>query len=89
METFSRKTEPVIQGVRKDYHEASHKTITLILEQAARSNVKLLDPAEVLCDSHRCKITQGNHFIYRDDDHLNPKGALLLTPLFKSLFIEE
>jgi peptidoglycan/LPS O-acetylase OafA/YrhL len=89
MEMIGRETTAAIQGTRRDYHVITHKKTTAIFDQITKNNVHILDPADILCDDHRCKIIEDNHFIYRDDDHLNPKGALLLTPIFEQILTQD
>jgi peptidoglycan/LPS O-acetylase OafA/YrhL len=43
-------------------------------------------PHRALCDEHRCRVEQGDHALYHDDDHLSVFGAELIAGIFDPLF---
>ena len=51
------------------------------LEQ--RGAVTVLTPLDILCPTEECMMYDGNEPLYRDDNHLNHKGAMMLRPLLK------
>lgn len=56
---------------------------------ASDDSVVAFFPADVMCDESHCMPVLEGTFLFRDDDHLNPKGAeLLLTHLTLPVTIE-
>ncbi len=51
--------------------------------------LRLIDPAEVLCDASRCRAAVKARPLYFDDNHLSVDGALTLAPLFAPVFARE
>lgn len=52
---------------------------------AAFTDIKILDPAEVLCPNAECLLRINGEAIYSDEFHLNNRGARLLASGLKSL----
>lgn len=67
----------------KKRNEYAIKTIEIA---ANRCGATILDPVPLLCDDEICMGDVGGLPIYYDDDHLNERGAKLLTPLFQQMF---
>lgn len=63
-------------------HRLMQDRITAI---AARYGAAVVDPAEVLCSDRECLIAKDGYNVYRDDDHLSVKGALLLQPWLEQI----
>lgn len=63
----------------------------LVLQQFNRSYLRsladdglvIVDPDRALCDAERCDIGSALESFYRDDDHVNSRGALLLEAVLK------
>lgn len=51
---------------------------------AADDRVDAFFPAEVICDQELCVPVLNGIFLYRDEDHLNPRGAEQLLAWFRS-----
>lgn len=58
--------------------------------EALRSlgNVRLFDPASVLCPNDLCQLATSEGPIYSDTYHLNARGARLLAPELQRLIVE-
>jgi peptidoglycan/LPS O-acetylase OafA/YrhL len=41
--------------------------------------VRVVDPNTMLCPGGRCSILQGDHSLFKDDNHLSKAGSLLLS----------
>jgi hypothetical protein len=41
--------------------------------------VEQFEPGSLLCDSNLCRAVIGGKLMYRDDDHVNGNGALVLA----------
>lgn len=50
------------------------------------ANVRVVDPAQTLCDTQSCSATRGGRSVYLDSNHLNPVGSNLLVPSFLVAF---
>lgn len=48
--------------------------------------VPLLEPASLLCVQSNCLIAVDGQNLYQDDDHLSPRGAFMLEPMFSAAF---
>ena len=46
------------------------------------TNVHLIHPYKLLCDSEYCYSKLNNDILYRDDDHLNLDGAEYIEELY-------
>jgi peptidoglycan/LPS O-acetylase OafA/YrhL len=69
-------------AVPRSSYEDSRRTYMEILNDLAREpNVRVIDVAEVLCDSVVCSGMLDGEPAYRDSNHLTNKAALLLAPL--------
>ena len=51
------------------------------------ANITLFDPASILCPGDDCALTREGRPIYADRYHLNPRGALLLSPSLRDLVL--
>lgn len=50
-------------------------------------NVTVLDPTDLFADaSSRCRVAKDGKALYLDTDHVNVAGAMMLRPLFESIF---
>lgn len=53
---------------------------------AGRSNVRLIDPRQALCDEGVCSPLLDGVVVYRDDDHVNDFGAARIYKTFRHDF---
>ena len=61
-----------------------------LLAPAARQGAIILDPKEYfLNEGGFCKVAQSGFSIYRDNDHLTGRGAMLLRPLFADIWHDD
>jgi len=52
-----------------------------ILEKS--KNVNVISPLEIFCPTDSCQMFRGNKPLYRDDNHVNYEGAMMLYPLLE------
>jgi hypothetical protein len=52
-----------------------------ILEKS--KNVNVISPLEIFCPTDSCQMFRDNKPLYRDDNHVNYEGAMMLYPLLK------
>ena len=67
------------------YYEKNVKIREIISNAAKQCGVKVIDPAEVLCQNSKCIAQLNNRPIYQDGDHLSEYGNKLLTPMFEEI----
>ncbi|WP_139851488.1 acyltransferase family protein [Acinetobacter pullicarnis] len=70
-----------------DYQQRSSGVHNIFQEITRSCNVKILDPAAILCKTGRCIAEFKGRPIYRDGDHLSEYGNKLLTPMFKQALL--
>lgn len=63
--------------------EAAMMPTYRIIEDKTKAH--MIWPHDTLCDDTRCQIERDGRMMYYDDDHLSSYGALIFTPVFKSL----
>ncbi len=69
------------------YYDRQAFILKVMNEAKKQCGITLLDPTNYLCqDGQVCSGSINGEPIYNDDNHLNDKGSLLLSPLFKPLF---
>ncbi|HTQ12938.1 MAG TPA: acyltransferase family protein [Rhizomicrobium sp.] len=51
-----------------------------------RFGVRLVDPADVLCDDRVCHVIENGYPLYRDEHHLSAHAARLLIPELSKVF---
>ena len=52
-----------------------------ILEK--RKNIEVVSPLEIFCPTDSCLMFRGKEPLYRDDNHVNYEGAMMLYPLLE------
>lgn len=58
-----------------------HQEVRSSMSRLARlPGVALIDPTTRFCDGRLCRFELNGELLYRDDDHLSPAGADLITP---------
>ena len=83
---FYHNSDISIRVSKKDYIDRNNKILKLQEKSEKNCNVKLIDPATILCDKDWCYSSDKYDVLYKDDDHLNPWGAAKIAPLFEELF---
>ena len=83
---FYHNSDISIKLFKKDYLDRSSVILQLQEQSEKNCNVKLIDPATILCDKDWCYSSDKYDVLYKDDDHLNPWGADKIAPLFEELF---
>jgi peptidoglycan/LPS O-acetylase OafA/YrhL len=66
-----------------------HRQRTVMLDFAlmrSRFGVRLVDPADVLCDDSVCHVMRNGAPLYRDEHHLSATAARLLIPALSKAF---
>lgn len=78
-------TTQAIEPTMADYlrRDAAFRRIVSDLER--RGLVEVVEPAQRLCGTLRCRVTDGGYPLYYDTGHLNARGALLVAPVFDPL----
>ncbi len=72
---------------KKDHDDYQILANTVIDEVAKIYPITVVDPAEVLCgQGEACALERDGVFLYRDENHLNKAGAMLLESLFAPIF---
>ena len=66
-----------------DYERANLPFHTIALDLQRQGLLQVLSPAAILCGTSYCRVTDGPDPIYFDPDHLNARGALLVSPSFE------
>ena len=60
-----------------------------VLDKLASNSVVLLDPADILTDKTAvCRTSLNGKALYFDDHHLSIYGAMLLSPMFDKILLE-
>lgn len=73
-----------LSSIYKDHIDRNKPIIDMFYRISAKhNNVKVLDPANLLCDQIKCIATYNNRPIYYDGDHMSEYGNKLLTPMFR------
>ena len=83
---FYHNSDASIKVSKEDYLDRSSVILQLQEQSKKNCNVKLIDPATILCDKDWCYSSDKDDVLYKDDDHLNPWGAAKIAPLFEELF---
>ena len=66
------------------YHERQ-KTVNQFLNMLKRDyHVNVLYPHSTLCHDGRCEVMRDGNVLYRDDDHLSPRGVDLLADVLRA-----
>ena len=73
-----------LKNVTRDEYLSQLKYTDMIFKDLAQiDGVTVLTPLDILCPKEECLMYNGNEALYRDDNHLNYKGAMMLKPLLK------
>ena len=79
-------------GLGKSYEEHLKElayTNSILDKLAEQDGIYIIDPVPILCADHKvCRTEHDGWSLYRDDNHVSTKGALLLKPMMKA-FIEK
>lgn len=74
-------------GVTVVDHLLWQEPVNSTIDSLNINNLHIIDPLTILADKNGyCKMEDGGHSLYYDDNHLSKHGALLLSPLFSPLF---
>jgi hypothetical protein len=65
----------------QQFAEMRERIVAIVSAHGAQ----IIDPSEVLCSGYDCLIAKDGYNVYRDDDHLSVKGALLLQSTFEQI----
>ena len=70
---------------RREFEERQRAVRTVLAQAVAgRANVRVLDPADLFCDTDRCALLGADGLpLYADADHLTRAGARRLEPLLE------
>jgi len=68
-----------------DYHKRHDFVWNIQDEAQRRCGIKILDPLPYLCEGNTCYGDKDGLPLYYDDNHLNERGASLLSPLFSQV----
>ena len=62
----------------REAHREAQRLVEAVVRKAAADNprIRILDPAETLCDGPRCEALLGDVLMYQDDNHVTAQGAL-------------
>ena len=84
--TAMRLGRPQPAGPTRAEHDARQAPVWALLKRLATSRpwVRVLDPADLMCDGVACAITEGGRPLYMDADHVSKLGAKRLEPLWRS-----
>jgi peptidoglycan/LPS O-acetylase OafA/YrhL len=63
----------------KFYQQRTFNILPQLDEVVKKYQLKSVIPAKVLCNQVHCKLTDGKHIFYFDDDHLSIAGANVLA----------
>jgi hypothetical protein len=75
---------PIELSLEKSSHErATGDLVAMLRRVSAATGATVLEPASVLCPEDTCNCQLEQVAIYSDNNHLAPRGALLLTPLLR------
>lgn len=80
-----RDVEAMIAPTRAAYDARVAPTMAL-LESMRSARTEVLDPARLLCDAERCRVTLDGVPLYRDDNHLSLRGCVAVAAVFDGLF---
>jgi len=77
-------------AVSKDAYIERNKEHRALVDDVLKKfpYVRVVDPAEALCDDLLCYGKIGKHFLYTDDNHLSKRGAELVAQKLKSKFLD-
>jgi len=56
---------------------------------AADPQVRVIDPASLLCDGGICRAESGGFSLYKDENHLSDQGGERMKPLLQPVFLSE
>lgn len=81
-----RLGRPEPKGPTRAEFEQRQRDVRPLLRRvvAGRARVRIVEPADVLCDARICGISRDGRSLYGDADHLSRLGAGLLTPVFEA-----
>jgi hypothetical protein len=80
--------DPEELGISLDRHRAANKSIEEIFGEIEKRGATVLDPAKhFVTDKAICRVVSSGWALYTDGNHLSNKGADLLVPLFKPIFV--
>lgn len=74
-----------LSPTRAHYDERQLSARSAIMTAASQEGARILDPAAILCDPQVCSALGAEGPLYWDDNHLNGRGARLLTDAFVAL----
>jgi peptidoglycan/LPS O-acetylase OafA/YrhL len=89
MDFVGVKFRPLPIKTLKEHYVEQKETREIITTLIADyPNVRLADPADILCSDNLCIWRIGWKLLYMDDDHLSVYGSEKLEPLIKNFFDE-
>lgn len=73
----------ISRGLVDQNNKATYDQLQIV---AQKNGVLFIDPTGAFCDDRKCWGSKAEDMYYSDNDHINLKGALKLSPLFDPLF---
>lgn len=68
------------------YLQRNDFVLNMLQEIAQRSDVRLVDPVDLLCQDQSCAYSSEQKLLYYDDDHLSPWGASFVHSAFDKVW---
>lgn len=73
-------------GMPRSDFERQSRPLVRQLDLIAGKGIFRIRPADLLCDTARCRAAAAGRPLYFDDDHLSVAGARFIAPLFADVF---
>jgi hypothetical protein len=70
----------------EDFDRRNEFSLSTMADLERRKLAKVVYPHKALCDAWACRVEEGGHALYADDNHLTRYGAALIKDVFKPAF---
>ena len=81
--TYLLGTTASIEPLASDYARQNALMRAVAAELERQGALHILAPGRLLCGAATCRVTDGANPLYYDGNHLNDRGATLVSPVFE------
>jgi hypothetical protein len=80
-----RNSGSKVEGVKRDWWNRRAAYVYNRIEEigSISSNIEIIDPVDLFCDSEYCYAARDGEALYFDDDHISVPGAARLVSMIR------
>jgi hypothetical protein len=81
-----RNLDAIISPTVEEYYARTSEVFSEFSKYVNNDDIRIVNPASLLCADGFCSVVAGNAVLYRDDDHLSTFGSRLIHPAYDVIF---